>query len=187
MSVDAVSLIKEDHRRLERLFERLQSGDGDRRALVEEVVARLTAHARAEEQEVYPEIALLNTKEEAEIGHAEHEHQEAEHLLGKVHNLVDSPHFEQALADLVEAVRHHVEEEEREVLPALREAVDGPGLERLGEAFERSRAKMLHASGHGLAEATREELYELAKEADIRGRSGMSKQELVEALRTQPT
>jgi len=189
MSADAVMAITEDHRRMERLFERLQSGAGDRRALVEEVVARLTAHARAEETEVYPEIAMLNTREEAEIDHAEHEHKEAEHLLKKVANLVDSPHFEQAFTELVTSVRHHVEEEEQQVLPALRKAVDAATLERLGTAFEQARSKLLRAAGYAgpggddFAQATREELYEMAKQADIPGRSGMNKEELAEALR----
>jgi len=195
MAADAVTVIKDDHRRLERLFARLQSGEGDRRALVEEVVARLTAHARAEETEVYPEIAMLTPEEEAEVGHAEHEHQEAEHLLTKVVNLIDSPHFERALTDFVEAVRHHVEEEENEVLPALEKAVDGATLEQLGEAFEGTRRTMLQAAGYrdataspgdlatDLADATREELYEMARRADIPGRSGMNKEALAEALR----
>jgi hemerythrin superfamily protein len=195
MSVDAVTAIVSDHQRLERLFVRIESGEGDRRALVDEVVARFRAHSRAEETEVYPEIADLSTAEEVEIDHAEHEHQEAEHLLKKVHNLVESPHFEQALADFVRAVRHHVEEEEHEVLPALRQAVDAATLRRLGTQFEQARAKHLKAAGYGadapaddgaeLAEATREELYEMAKQADIPGRSAMRKDELAEALRDQ--
>jgi hemerythrin superfamily protein len=190
MSVDAITAITEDHRQLDQLFDRLMSGEGDRRALVGEVVARLTAHARAEESEVYPEIAMLDPAEEAEIGHAEHEHEEAEHLLKKVANLVDSPHFEQALTDLVESVRHHVAEEEQRVLPALREAVDDATLKQLGLAFERARTKLLRTAGHetaagdGLAEASREELYEMAKQADIPGRSGMNKDELADALRS---
>lgn len=190
MSVDAVTAITEDHRRLDQLFERLMSGAGDRRALVGELVTRLTVHARAEESEIYPAIAMLNTQEEAEVEHAEQEHQEAEHLLKKVANLVDSPHFEQALTDLVESVRHHVEEEEQRVLPPLREMVDDTTLEELGKAFERVRTKLLRAAGHEsvagdrLAEASREELYEMAKQADIPGRSGMTKDELADALRS---
>jgi hemerythrin superfamily protein len=50
-------MIKNDHRVLEQLFAQLKSGEGDRRALLDEVEARLTAHARAEEGEVYPVIA----------------------------------------------------------------------------------------------------------------------------------
>lgn len=208
MASDAVTLIMNDHRVLDGLFEQLLSGSGERRALVAEVTARLTAHARAEESQVYPAVKAADPGEEAEVDHAYHEHDEAVHLLGKVRNLIDSPHFEQALTEFVAAVRHHVEEEETEVLPALRDAVDAATLEQLGEAFERARLDDLRVAGiearptrgdvadeppadapatpaDDLADATREELYEMAREADIPGRSRMNKEELTEALREQ--
>jgi hemerythrin superfamily protein len=206
---DAVSLIMDDHRVLEGLFERLRSGADEatgtdpealagRRALVEEVAARLTAHARAEEREVYPALIKADPAEDDDVDHAYHEHHEAEHLLGKVTNLVESPHFGHALTDFIEAVRHHVAEEEAEVLPALANAVDAATLERLGAAFERVRKAELAEAGYevdavvggkpaprdgDLADATRDELYEMAKQADVSGRSRMTKQELAEALR----
>jgi hypothetical protein len=198
MGTDAVTLIQDDHRLLESLFQQLQAGEGDRRTLVDEVAARLTAHARAEEEEVYPAITAADPAEEDEVEHAYEEHDEAVHHLLKVVNLVASPHFEQALTELVEAVRHHVEEEETEVLPALRDAVDGKTLERLGAAFARVRAEALEQLGFAaeaapagstatddLGDATRDDLYEMAKEADVPGRSNMNKEELTEALREQ--
>jgi hemerythrin superfamily protein len=198
MSPDAVTAITNDHRQLETLFERLKADKGDRRTLVDEVAARLAAHARAEETEVYPVLTQADRTEEAEVGHAHEEHLDAEHRLRKVRNLVDSPHFDTALTEFVAAVQHHVEEEEHEILPALRAAVDEASLRRLGEAFERARAEHLKAAGVAdggrggggdgdgdLAEATRDELYEMAREADIPGRSGMKKDELREAVREQ--
>ena len=195
MASDAVSLIEQDHRELEALFQRVLAGDGDRRAAVEEITARLTAHARAEEEEVYPALTKADPDEEAEVDHAYDEHHEAEHLLRKARNLVATAHFEDAFTAFVGAVKHHVEEEETEVLPALREAVDAKTLMRLGTAFDRVRRELLGASvtaapaeemalaGEPAADATRDELYEKAKRADIHGRSTMTKQELAEALR----
>src|SRR5512142_212584 len=139
MASDAVTLIKEDHRLMESLFQRLQAGKGDRRALVDEVAARFTAHARAEEQHVYPAIAEADPDEREDVRHARHEHDEAEELLTRVQELVDSPEFEQVFTEFVEAVDHHVQEEEEEVLPALQEAVDADTLVRLGEIFEKAR------------------------------------------------
>jgi hemerythrin superfamily protein len=213
-SADAITLIERDHRTMEALFERVMAGDGDRAALIDEISAMLTAHARAEELEVYPAIRRADPSEEPEVAHAYDEHHEAEHLLRSARNLVASPHFEEAFTAFVAAVSHHVEEEEQEILPALREAVDEALLRKLGEAFQRERDAILAEltptairrppvrkppvnmspatkAGNGKpakgsrppADATRDELYELAKEADIQGRSTMTKRELSEALR----
>jgi len=193
MADDAVTLIKNDHRLMEQLFAQLTAGEGDRRELVAEVHARLAAHARAEEAEVYPVIAKAAGVNEAE--HGTYEHIEAEHKLRKVRNLIGSPHFDQALEEFVAAVGHHVREEESELLPALRKATDKPTRQRLGAAFERVRLDELSTYGYeaapdsaeagDLAGATRDELYEKAKEAGVPGRSQMTKDDLIKALREQ--
>jgi hemerythrin-like domain-containing protein len=193
MATNVVTLIKNDHRLMEQLFARLKAEDGDRLALVAEVAARFGAHARAEEAEVYPAVAKV-AGEEDEAEHGTHEHHEAEHKLRKVRNLIDSPHFDHALEEFIAAVDHHVQEEESELLPALEKSADKKTLDRLGAAFERARRDELSASGYkqapgsaqagpdDLAEATRDELYEKAKEVGIPGRSHMNKHDLIEAL-----
>ncbi|GII21791.1 hemerythrin domain-containing protein [Planosporangium mesophilum] len=198
MASDAVTLIMNDHRLMESMFEQVQAGEGDRRALVEEIAARLTAHARAEEKKVYPALARAEPSEKDEVHHGVDEHHEAEELLEKVMQNLDSPKFDQMFSEFAQAVKHHVEEEESEILPALRDAVDRSTLEQLGDEFMRARLAELRSAGYDsddehaaaydkgrsdLTEATRDELYEMAKEADISGRSTMNKDELAESLR----
>lgn len=201
---DVVALIKKDHRELEELFAKVTAGDGDRQRTLDEITARLEAHSRAEELEVYPVLSLADPGEEEEVEHAHHEHHEAEHRLRMARNLVVSPHFGEAFTAFVKAVKHHVEEEENEVLPALQKAVDADRLVELGAAFEKVRGELLAQPASTInleaeaeaatgtapaaatgdpADATRNELYERAKEADIPGRSAMTKQELADALR----
>ena len=210
-AADAISFIEQDHRAMEALFEKARSGDGDRTALLDEITTRLTAHARAEEQKVYPAITQADPAEEDEVEHANDEHHEAEHLLRNARNLTASPHFDEAFTAFVAAVNHHVEGEEQEILPALRDAVDTATLRKLGTAFEQTRTTLVAeltatagskpkarggtptrrtatkrptaAKRQPAPDATRDELYELAKNADIPGRSSMTKQELADALR----
>ncbi|MDP9796718.1 hemerythrin superfamily protein [Catenuloplanes nepalensis] len=154
--MDAVEAIKQDHQRMEGVFARLEAGGGDRRALLSEVENRLEAHSLAEEQEVYPAIKKAAPDEADEVDHGYDEHAEAESLLHKAQSMVDSPDFDDALREFLEAVRHHVNEEESELLPALAEAVDDAELERLGEAFEAKRREELREAGidgDGIAEA----------------------------------
>jgi hemerythrin superfamily protein len=191
---DVVELIERDHRELEGLFDRVLAGDGDRQRLLDEITSRLEAHARAEELEVYPVLTRADPGEKEEVEHANDEHHEAEHLLRMARALVVSPHFDEAFTAFVAAVKHHVEEEESEVLPALRDAVDAGRLAEMGIAFEKVRGElvaqpsavtdlMAAAETPEPADATRDELYEQARAVGIPGRSGMTKQELADALR----
>ncbi|WP_165985276.1 hemerythrin domain-containing protein [Streptomyces sp. YIM 98790] len=185
---DVIDLITRDHRRVEDLFEQLKNGGGDRAALMEEVARLLIAHSRAEEERVYPVIAKEVPGEEQEVQHSEEEHQEAEELI---HRLLeagpDSGAFDDLLDQLVGAVTQHVEKEESEVLPALRDAVTGDRLAELAEEFGERREEALEeyepsAGGATAPGMTRDELYEEAREHDIPGRSRMNKDDLARAV-----
>jgi hemerythrin superfamily protein len=194
MASDAVTLIKNDHRVMERLFEQMKSRKADRAALLKECVARLSAHSWAEEERVYPAIVKADPPEQGQVYHGVEEHHEAEQLMHKLEEIdPKSAEFESVLDDFIEAVTHHVEEEETKILPALSESVDAERLVELGAAFEERRLAVL--TEHGFrdgppgegagtsADLSKDELYEQAKEADVPGRSKMTKEELAEAVR----
>ncbi|MEU7900661.1 hemerythrin domain-containing protein [Nonomuraea sp. NPDC049152] len=197
MAEDVITLITADHRRVESLFERLKSKKGDQKATVIELHALLTAHARAEEDRVYPGL---------EAHHGLEEHKEAEILLDALKRAdVGSPEFEQTLTELAESVNHHVEEEESTLLPMLAKKVGQQGLRKLGTAFAERRQEELEAlsaaeggrasrvgrtggtaTGRGAGRTargmTKAELYRRAQAAHIEGRSQMTKQQLEKAL-----
>jgi DNA end-binding protein Ku len=96
--------------------------------------------------------------------------------------------YRDALCEIINAKRKgevvrapQVEEAEAptDLMAALRASVEAVQRRRAGgRAPQRARGK----EDGGLERLSKEELYELAKEADIAGRADMSKQELVEAL-----
>ncbi len=173
MATDVITLITNDHRKVEALFERLKKEEGDPKAAVTELHALLIAHARAEEDRVYPDL---------DAHHGLEEHKEAEVLLDElVRSRPGTPEFRRTLDKLVESVNHHVEEEEGELLPQLAEQAGEKRLRELGKAFEERRDEELRALTAG--GATKAELYEQAQKADIPGRSQMDKEELQEAVR----
>jgi hemerythrin superfamily protein len=189
MATDAVTAIMNDHRVMEELFERMRTEEGKRSALLKECVARLSAHSWAEEERVYPAIVQADHPEQGEVYHGVEEHHEAEQLLHKLEETgPQSPDFAAVLAEFVAAVKHHVEEEETKLLPALAESVDQARLNELGAAFEERRMAVLteHGTGAGGAdsapELSRDELYEKAKQAGVPGRSSMTKEELAQAM-----
>ncbi|MGK4595450.1 hemerythrin domain-containing protein [Amycolatopsis sp. w19] len=167
MAGDVVDLIMQDHREVERLFHELERHPEKRPLLVPVLSSLLTAHSRAEEAEVYP--AAKGEADEAEdVAHGQKEHAETEQLLAKLNETEpESKQFEKVLSDLVEAVTHHVKEEESTVLPKMRR--------ELGKAFVSSRTSHL---GDRPGEATKRESLTQARNAGVTGASKMDKDEI---------
>jgi hemerythrin superfamily protein len=197
MADDVVDVIKAQHREVDRLLEEAMSEGSDRAALLRQVSDLLTPHSEAEESFVYPAIAERAPKQEGEEVHdslAEHHHIEQllqELLTGDP----EEPGFDGKLAALVGEVRHHVEEEEQDLLPVLAEQASDEDRAAMGARFAEQTgwskgtgaAAAERASGSSGeksqgSDLTRDELYEKAKEQDVPGRSSMTKAELERAV-----
>lgn len=175
MPVDVVDLIMQDHREVERLFDELKANPEKRPNLLPVLTTLLTAHSRAEEAEVYP-VAAEEAGEKEEVSHSQQEHLEADQLLAKLAATPpESPAFDEALQNLVDAVSHHVEEEETKVLPGMRSNLSAERRAQLGDAFVASRKQHL---GEQPGDITRDQLAQQAANADISGTSGLNKDEL---------
>lgn len=176
---DVVDMIMSDHREVERLFDQLLREPAKRPLVLPVVTALLIAHSRAEESEVYP-AARDEAGEAEEVEHSQAEHVVAEQLLEQLSAMdADDGDFESTLRELIDAVQHHVEEEESTVLPGLRTQLSASRLAELGEAFAQQRAEHLGEEPGG---ATRDDLLQQAENAGIEGSSSMSKAELRRAL-----
>lgn len=177
--MDVVDLIMQDHREVERLFDELKNHPEKRPLLTPVLCALLTAHSRAEEAEVYP-VAKEEAGETEEIAHSQEEHAQADKLLAELARTdPTSSRYDDVLGKVVEAVTHHVEEEESTVLPGMRRRLDESRRAKLGEAFVSSRTQHL---GEQPGEATKAELLQQARNAGVTGASTMSRDQLVKAL-----
>src|SRR5207237_10415472 len=59
--MDAIKLLKNDHRQVEKIFSQIEKGNGNREQLFRELANELTVHAEIEEQLFYP--AVKNAKQ----------------------------------------------------------------------------------------------------------------------------
>jgi len=177
---DVVDLILADHTELKSVFGKLKDGDAGTRALLMPVAASLlTAHSRAEESEVYP-VVRDEANDAEDVEHSQEEHVAAEQILVKLAGLDPaSPNFPSVLDELVEAVTHHMEEEESSVLPAMRKGLSDDRRAKLGDAFLAARSE--HWSDQPGA-PTKADLATQANNADIDNRSTMNKEELKDAV-----
>jgi len=110
------------------------------------------------------------------VSHSQQEHIEADQLLAKLAATDPaSSDFDKVLQNLVDAVTHHVEEEETKVLPGMRSNLSDERRAELGDAFAASRKQHL---GEQPGDMTRDQLSQQAKNADIPNTSNLGKDEL---------
>jgi hemerythrin superfamily protein len=139
MAQDAVALIKADHRRVEQLFREFEDA-GDRayrtkQRLVSQLIRELEVHATIEEETYYPAVEAKARKDGKElVAEAVEEHHVVKILLGELAGMsAEDEAFDPKVTVLMENVRHHVEEEEEEMLPQSEEILGKEELTRLGE------------------------------------------------------
>jgi hemerythrin superfamily protein len=144
---DVVELILDDHRRMEDLFRQMRSVEADRQTALEEFADLLIAHALAEESEVYPALKRYRNIDDEEVEHGEEEHEEGNEALLALLEVdeVGSDEWDEKLEELVEAITHHADEEERTILNGARENVAMKRREELGAAFLKERALQLES------------------------------------------
>jgi len=203
--MDVLEHLTQEHRQVEDLLQQLSEADeGQRPAIIDELERSLALHMAVEERHLYPIVEQVIDQETED--EAETEHDLAREGIAKLRAMADQPGFG-AVVDMVAAgIKHHVEEEEGEIFPELRKkaadelaALDPEALEAevAADGAPRGGRRAANGTANGAAkggsrpaagaddEATRDELYEQAKEADIPGRSSMSKDELRRALAKQ--
>jgi len=140
---DLVTVIVDDHRAIEGVFVALESGEGNpqgRRDLADHMIAELVRHSIAEEEHMYPAAREHLDGGDEIADHEIKEHTEVERLLKQFEDVdPDDPRFDQLLSEITENVRHHVQEEENDLLPKLRSACSEEKLRDLGEKVLRAK------------------------------------------------
>ena len=130
---DPVAILKRDHREVAQMLKTLDASKpgARRRQTVEKLTQALELHMEIEERDIYPVVARVIGKEDAEEGGVEH--RLARDGLAEVQRLVDEPGFGAAVAMLTAGIRHHVKEEEQEMFPELKKKIDRDELRELGD------------------------------------------------------
>jgi hemerythrin superfamily protein len=138
--MDAIQLLRKDHRTVEKLFKDFEKTGAKakhtRKRLVKKMVEELSLHAQLEEQLFYPAVQEA-TKESDAVLKAMEEHDLVKVLLQQLQTMSpEEDRFDAKVAVLMQNVREHVEEEEGEIFPKLREALKRAQLEELGTRLE---------------------------------------------------
>ncbi|MDP8932058.1 MAG: hemerythrin domain-containing protein, partial [Actinomycetota bacterium] len=125
-STDAIDLLAKDHREVEGLFSEYESAtDTDTKTdIAHRVVHDLAVHGEVEELRFYPRLREVLEDGDRLADEAINEHLAIKETLNAIDSMTaDEDGFDQRMRELIAEVRHHVEEEEGELFPKLREAL----------------------------------------------------------------
>ena len=157
--MDAITLLREDHRKVEDLFEQFEkaTGDGRKQKIALEICKELTIHTMLEEEIFYP--ACEGKVEEDLLKESFVEHDAAKVLIAEIEAGGPSDEYYDAKVKVLkEEIEHHVKEEEKPkegLFAQTREAdVD---LKELGERIQMRKQALeeeIEAGGLPAPEAT---------------------------------
>ncbi|MFW5471424.1 hemerythrin domain-containing protein [Knoellia sp. CPCC 206435] len=146
MSQDAIVMLKADHKEVRALFREFQKSsttDARKGKLVEQIIEQLTVHTYIENEVMYPRVRELLPDLEDDVLESYEEHHVADVLVMELAGMSpEDERFEAKTTVLIENVTHHIEEEEQDWFPKVREGLSRTQLRDIGaelaEAKERA-------------------------------------------------
>jgi hemerythrin superfamily protein len=135
--ITGIDLLLADHRQVDALFDQL--GGPDDGPVIGMIIDALTAHDQAEQAALYPlTMKLLGPQivERCELAHSR-----VKKAMDDIRQLEGAP-LRDAVDVLHALVTEHVQDEETNLLPALREAATPAQLDRLAVQIEQSKQRV---------------------------------------------
>jgi hemerythrin superfamily protein len=145
-SMDAIALLKADHRKVEGLFAQFEKAkeSGRKRDLANQICLELRVHAQIEEDVFYPACREEGVDEDL-MNEAYVEHDGAKMLIGEIEkSSPEDQFFDAKVKVLSEQIKHHVKEEEKKqgnMFAKARKA--GVDLKALGERMAAEKEQLL--------------------------------------------
>ncbi len=156
--MDGITLLKDDHRTVEKLFKDFEKTGAKafktKEKIVAAIIKELSVHAAIEEQVFYPAARNEATETNGEVLEAIEEHHIVKWELSELQGLpAEAEAFDAKMSVLMENVRHHVKEEETDLFPQIRAALGRKRLGEIGEALETAK-KLAPTSPHPRSPST---------------------------------
>ncbi|MEV8566720.1 hemerythrin domain-containing protein [Streptomyces sp. NPDC051322] len=134
---DAIQELTTDHREVEEIFARIEAlpaGDPQRKKLADQATIELVRHSVAEETHLYPAVRKYLPGGDAVADKEIEDHTTAERTMKQLESCqADDADFDRLISELMREIRSHVEDEENNLFPQLRQAAGSEDLEALGE------------------------------------------------------
>ena len=118
---DAINILKSDHEKVKGLFKKFEDAKSlsEKKKIVAQAVMELKIHAEIEEKIFYAAVRGDISKDI--MNEADEEHHVAKLLIAELDQMTGSEdHWEAKFTVLSENIRHHIKEEESDMLPKAR-------------------------------------------------------------------
>lgn len=136
--MDAIVMLRDDHRAVEKLFKAFEKGDT---GVVPDICDALERHAMIEEEVFYPAVRADVEDTDDVVLESVEEHHVVKTLIAELRAMTgDEENYEAKATVLMENVRHHIEEEEGEMFPQVRTALGRKRLQELADEMQRVQA-----------------------------------------------
>ena len=144
--MNAIEMLKNQHRQVEELFEQFEDAESPeaRRDIFNEIADALAVHATIEERHFYPTVKQAQT--EAILVESVEEHLEMKRAIADLLEMDSADDdFGPQVKDLKDNVEAHVAEEEGDLFPRVERLFDAVSLERLGAVMEDLQGQLLRS------------------------------------------
>jgi hemerythrin superfamily protein len=143
---DAIVLLKQDHKEIRKLFRDFQAAGENattrKGQLVKRIIELLTVHTYIENEVMYPRVRELLPDLEDDVLESYEEHHVADVLVSELFAMKPTnERFDAKTTVLIESVTHHIEEEEQDWFPKVREGLGRKALQEIGAEMEKARKK----------------------------------------------
>ena len=137
MSSDAIVILKNDHKAIRKLFsdfEKLGDDAHKRKGqLVSKMIELLTQHTYIENEVMYPRVRALLPDLEDDVLESYEEHHVADVLVMELSGMKPTDErFDAKTTVLIENVQHHMDEEEQDWFPKVRDGLGRKQLQEIG-------------------------------------------------------
>lgn len=141
--MDAITMLKEDHRKVEGLFEQYEKARGRKADLAKQICLELTVHTMLEEELFYPACREAGVDKD-KLDEAVVEHDSAKLMIAEIERGgPDDDFYDAKVKVLSEEIEHHVKEEEERGGVFAQAKSKGVDLEALGEQMAARKEQIL--------------------------------------------
>jgi len=145
MSTDAIVLLKNDHKEIRKQFKDFQNPKAttaQKGKIVKKIIELLTVHTYIENEVMYPQVRERLPELEDDVLESYEEHHVADVLVMELSMMRPTDErFDAKTTVLIENVQHHMDEEEQDWFPKVREGLGRKALQEIGAEIATARKR----------------------------------------------